>query len=64
MSVSCWYLVDCESEMRTLSLLQVTVVAGPPVETQVRVREEKSYSIGELTRGMPEILFLQYIIIV
>ena len=55
MSVNCWRLVDCESEMRTLSLLQVTVVAGPPVETQVRVLEEKLYSMTELTRGMPKI---------
>ena len=63
MFVSCWRLVDCESEMRTLSLLQVTVVAGPPVETQVRVREEKLYSIGESTRGVPETSYLQYVII-
>ena len=48
MSVNCWRLVDSESEMRTLSLLQVTVVAGPPVETHVRVLEVKLYSIGEL----------------
>ena len=52
-SVKCWRLVDCDSEMRPLSLLQVTVVAGPPVETQVRVLEVKLYSMGESVRGIP-----------
>ena len=63
MSVNCWPLVDCESEMRTSSLLQVTVVAGPPVETQVRVLKEKLYSMMELTRGRPEMLYYTTVIV-
>ena len=55
MSVNCWCLVDCESEMRTLSLLHVTVVAGPTVETQVRVLKMKLYSMGESMRGIPKL---------
>ena len=44
----CWVDVDCE--MGTLSLVQVTVVAGPPEEMQVRVLDTKLYSIdGEMS---------------
>ena len=53
MSVSCCCVVDRESEMGTLSLLQVTSVAGPPVEMQVRVLEVKLYWSDELTLGTP-----------
>ena len=49
----CWVAVDCE--MGTPSLVQVTVVAGPPEETQVRVLDAKLCSIGELITGAPEI---------
>ena len=47
----CWVAVDCE--MGTLSLVQVTVVAGPPEEMQVRVLDAKSCSIGEVIVGIP-----------
>ena len=46
----CW--VDCE--MGALSLVQVTVVAGPPEEMQVRVGDGELYTIGEVILGMPE----------
>ena len=36
-----------------LSLVQVTVVAGPPEEMQVRVLDAKTCSIGEVTFGIP-----------
>ena len=40
-SCCCWVAVDREIGMGTLSLVQVTVVAGPPVEMQVRVLDTK-----------------------
>ncbi len=43
--------VDCE--MGKLSLVQVTVVAGPPEEMQVRVLDAKLYSIGKVMLGRP-----------
>ena len=49
-SCCCWVAVDCE--MRTPFLLQVTVVAGPPEEMQVRVLDKKSCSI-EVIIGAP-----------
>ncbi len=48
----CWVDVDCE--MGTLSLVQVTVVAGPPEEMQVRVLDVKLYSIGSVMLGIPK----------
>ncbi len=50
----CWVAVDCE--MGTLSLVQVTVVAGPPEEMQVRVLDTKSCSIGAVMLGIPTII--------
>ena len=50
-SCCCWVAVDCE--MRTLSLVQVTVVAGPSEEMQVKVLDAKSYMMSDMTVGWP-----------
>ena len=50
-SVSCCCWVDLDGEMTTLSLVQVTAVAGPPEEMQVSVLEAKSLAIDEVILG-------------
>ena len=52
-SVSRCSIMLMDSEMSTLFLVQVTVVAGPPEDTQVRVLDAKLYSIGEVIVGIP-----------
>ena len=52
MSVSSCCLVARDSGTGEPSLLQVTVVAGPPEEMQVRVPDAKSYS-KESISGIP-----------
>ncbi len=54
----CW--VDGDCEMGTLSLVQVTVVAGPPEEMQVRVLDPKSDSTGAVMLGRPAIMVMVF----
>ena len=50
-SCCCWVAKDCE--MAAWSFVQVTVVAGPPEEIQVRVLDSKSYSMGDMILAIP-----------
>ena len=61
-SVSCCCWVAVDSEIGTLSLVQVTVVAGPPEDMQVRVPNSKSCSSDELMLGLPARLKLDALI--
>ncbi len=54
----CWVAVDCE--VKEGSFVQVTVVAGPPEEMQIRVLDAKSYSIDGAILGEPVIMHTQY----
>ena len=52
-SVSCCCWVAADSEIGTLSLVHVTLVAGPLEEMQVRVLDSKSYVIADMIVGWP-----------
>ena len=50
-SCCCWLAVD--GEMVTSSLVQLTVVAGPSEEMQVKVLDAKSCIMSDMTIGRP-----------